>query len=61
MSNQFLEVSAWVLIYAGAVLAALGLFVPPEAGGWGQGLVSVGLLALVAGVVCIVVRARRAD
>ncbi len=61
MSRQRLESLIWVLIYGGLLSAALGWFLSPLRGPWGELLITAGLGAAVAGVVLIVVRSRAKD
>ena len=53
-----LDTLAWTLIYAGLFLLALGIASHDETAVGGWSLSVVGVLATIAGVVLIVVRAR---
>jgi F0F1-type ATP synthase assembly protein I len=61
MKAQRIEQLVWVLIYGGLVSLSLGWFVTPQRGPWGELMITGGLVATVAGVVLIVVRARMKD
>jgi F0F1-type ATP synthase assembly protein I len=61
MKAQRIEQLVWVLIYGGLVSLSLGWFVTPQQGPWGELMITGGLVATVAGVVLIVVRARMKD
>jgi F0F1-type ATP synthase assembly protein I len=61
MKAQRVEQLVWVLIYGGLVSLSLGWFMTPQQGPWGELMISGGLVAAVAGVVLIVVRARMKD
>ena len=59
MKPEKLETWVWVLIYGGLLAVCLGVFVMRRGGdalGWA--LVVAGVLAVVAGMVLVVVRAR---
>ncbi len=59
MKNAALETWVWVLVYGGLLLLSLGVFVQRADAALGWVLLVGGAVALAAGVVLIVVRARR--
>ena len=61
MSRQRMEALVWILIYGGLLSAALGWFLSPLSGPWGELLITAGFAAVAAGVVLIVVRSRAKD
>ncbi|WP_119286701.1 hypothetical protein [Azohydromonas sediminis] len=61
MKTTTVETLAWVLIYAGLLVASLGGFVQRQHDALGWGLVVGGGMAAAAGVVLIVVRSRMQD
>jgi hypothetical protein len=59
MKPKAVQTLAWVLIYSGLLVAALGLFLVDAGSGLGGGvLLAVGLADAAAGVVLIWVRSR---
>jgi hypothetical protein len=61
MRNASLETVTWVLIFGGLLLFSVGLFVPDTQRVLQGLLVVAGVIAAVAGVVLVAVRARRPD
>lgn len=59
MRNAAMEKWAWLLLYSGMLVAALGLFVLPDAPTAGWVLMVVGGLDAAAGVLLIWLRSRR--
>lgn len=61
MKTGTVETLAWVLIFAGALLVAWGLFAARQSVAIGGAMIVVGAVAAAAGVVLIVVRSRMQD
>jgi len=59
MTNTTLDNVIWVLIYGGLLVAGLGWALSGDAALHGGLLVTIGLVAVAAGVVLIGVRSRR--
>jgi uncharacterized membrane protein HdeD (DUF308 family) len=58
MKPEALDSWIWVLIYGGLLAVCLGVFVLRQGGSFGWALIVLGALAVLAGVVLVVVRAR---
>jgi len=61
MKSKQLETVAWLLIYSGLLIGALGLFLTAQGSALGTVLTVVGVLDAFAGIVLIWVRSRRTD
>lgn len=61
MQNKQLEKVAWLLIYSGLLIGALGLFLTAQGSALGYVLAAVGVMDAVAGIALIWVRSRRTD
>jgi vacuolar-type H+-ATPase subunit I/STV1 len=59
MTPARLETLVWVLIYGGILFFCLGWFMQPSIGAWGEVLMSAGGVGVAAGIVALVLRARR--
>ena len=58
MKASALETWIWVLLYGGLLAVSLGVFVLLRGGLLGWPLIGAGVVAVVLGLVCIVVRSR---
>ena len=58
MSIKRVESMTWVLIYGGILALCFGWFLSPLRGPWGELVMSAGVVACIAGIVLIFVRAR---
>jgi hypothetical protein len=58
MKTAALETWTWVLLYGGLLAICLGVFVLLRGGVLAWPLIGAGVLAVVLGMVCIVVRSR---
>lgn len=61
MRNAAMEKWAWILLYSGLLVAALGLFLWRDAPLAGGALMAIGGLDAAAGVLLIWLRSRRPD